>query len=173
MPRSGFSHTDIPEFQGADRTDTPARLLSAMGVSGLFEAERIPIVTAVAWFYRGDAGGLRYWPERPEGRRGKDAGLLSCLVLPIPEVSGSAASDPFAAESDALSTAAQCNDSGVRRSDLALWLRSVEVHRVPPRIDSPVAVLRAEGIAQPESKTRMVLGFQSDVAAPLRPIGRA
>ncbi|MCB1028956.1 MAG: hypothetical protein KDB24_14490 [Microthrixaceae bacterium] len=67
VPRSGFSHTDIPEFRGAYRSNTPAWLLSAMGVSGLFEAERIPIVTAVAWFYRGDAGGLRYWPTGPDG----------------------------------------------------------------------------------------------------------
>lgn len=67
VPRSGFSHTDIPEFRGADRTNTPAWLLSAMGVSGLFENEQIPIVTAVAWFYGGDAGGLRYWPEGPDG----------------------------------------------------------------------------------------------------------
>ncbi len=65
--RQGFSHTDIPEFRGADRTNTPAWLLTAMGVSRLFEAERIHIVTAVAWFYRGEAGGLRYWPEGADG----------------------------------------------------------------------------------------------------------
>lgn len=67
MPRTGFSHTDIPEFRGLDRTNAPAWLLSAMGVSGCFEAERIHIVTAVAWFYRGEAGGLRYWPEGRDG----------------------------------------------------------------------------------------------------------
>ena len=67
LPRQGFSHTDIPEFRGLDRTNAPAWLLSAMGVSGCFEAERIHIVTAVAWFYRGEAGGLRYWPEGPDG----------------------------------------------------------------------------------------------------------
>lgn len=67
VPRSGFSHTDIPEFRGVDRRNAPAWLLSAMGVSGCFEAERVPIVTAVAWFYRGEAGGLRYWPEGPAG----------------------------------------------------------------------------------------------------------
>ena len=38
-----------------------------MGVSRLFEAERIHIVTAVAWFYRGEAGGFRYWPEGVDG----------------------------------------------------------------------------------------------------------
>lgn len=70
MPRQGFSHTDVPEFRGADRRNTPAWLLSAMGVSRLFEAERIHIVTAVAWFYRGEAGGFRYWPD------GMDAGSV-------------------------------------------------------------------------------------------------
>ena len=67
LPRAGFSHTDIPEFRGLDRRNAPAWLLSAMGVSGLFEAERVHIVTAVAWFYRGEAGGLRYWPDGPDG----------------------------------------------------------------------------------------------------------
>jgi hypothetical protein len=67
LGRSGFSHTDIPEFRGLDRSNAPAWLLSAMGVSRLFEAERIHIVTAVAWFYRGEAGGLRYWPEGMDG----------------------------------------------------------------------------------------------------------
>jgi hypothetical protein len=67
LGRSGFSHTDIPEFRGLDRNNAPAWLLAAMGVSRLFEAERIHIVTAVAWFYRGEAGGLRYWPEGMDG----------------------------------------------------------------------------------------------------------
>jgi len=67
VPRTGFSHTDIPEFRGLDRTNAPAWLLSAMGVSGCFEEERITIVTAVAWFYRGEAGGLRYWPTGADG----------------------------------------------------------------------------------------------------------
>ena len=65
--RQGFSHTDIPEFRGVDRRNAPAWLLTAMGMSRLFEAERIHIVTAVAWFYRGEAGGFRYWPEGMHG----------------------------------------------------------------------------------------------------------
>jgi hypothetical protein len=65
--RQGFSHTDIPEFRGVDRRNAPAWLLTAMGMSRLFEAERIHIVTAVAWFYRGEAGGFRYWPEGVDG----------------------------------------------------------------------------------------------------------
>jgi hypothetical protein len=67
MARAGFSHTDIPEFRGLDRRNAPAWLLVAMGQSRLFEAERIHIVTAVAWFYRGEAGGLRYWPQGMDG----------------------------------------------------------------------------------------------------------
>ena len=67
VARQGFSHTDIPEFRGIDRRNAPAWLLTAMGVSRLFEAERVHIVTAVAWFYRGEAGGLRYWPEGMDG----------------------------------------------------------------------------------------------------------
>jgi hypothetical protein len=65
--RQGFSHTDIPEFRGLNRLTAPAWLLTAMGVSRLFEAERMHIVTAVAWFYQGEAGGFRYWPEGPDG----------------------------------------------------------------------------------------------------------
>ena len=65
--RQGFSHTDIPEFRGVDRRNAPAWLLTAMGASRCFEAERIHIVTAVAWFYRGEAGGFRYWPEGMAG----------------------------------------------------------------------------------------------------------
>ena len=72
--RQGFSHTDIPEFRGVDRRNA-GWLLTAMGVSRLFEAERIHIVTAVAWFYRGEAGGFRYWPEGVDGPR-------SCTTTP-------------------------------------------------------------------------------------------
>jgi hypothetical protein len=59
----GFSHTDIPEFVGVNRSNAPGWLLQAMGVSRLFEDVRVPIVTAVSWFYRGERGYFRYWPE--------------------------------------------------------------------------------------------------------------
>lgn len=62
----GRGHTDIPAFVGFDRTRHPVWLLSAMGHSGLFEAERIPIATAVCWFYEGRDGGLDYWPDGPD-----------------------------------------------------------------------------------------------------------
>ena len=63
MPGQGFSHTDIPEFVGIDRSNAPGWLLQAMGTSRLFEDVRITIVTAVAWFYRGERGFFRYWPK--------------------------------------------------------------------------------------------------------------
>jgi hypothetical protein len=62
-PGQGFSHTDIPEFVGVDRTNAPGWLLQAMGVSRLFEDVRITIVTAVTWFHLGERGYFRYWPE--------------------------------------------------------------------------------------------------------------
>jgi len=39
--------------------------LTVMGQSGLFEAERVKVATAVAWFYRGSDGGFEYWPHGP------------------------------------------------------------------------------------------------------------
>lgn len=64
-PRSGdpFSHTDIPEFVGIDRSNAPGWFLSAMGQSGQFEDVRKNIATAVCWFHRGSRGFFRYWPE--------------------------------------------------------------------------------------------------------------
>ncbi|MFN3216657.1 MAG: hypothetical protein ACE367_09205 [Acidimicrobiales bacterium] len=57
-----FSHVDIPEFVGVDRTNAPGWLLQAMGSSRLFEDARITIITAVAWFHSGERGYFRYWP---------------------------------------------------------------------------------------------------------------
>ncbi len=64
-PRGGdsFSHTDIPEFVGIDRSNAPGWFLSAMGKSGQFEDVRKNIATAVCWFHRGDRGYFRYWPD--------------------------------------------------------------------------------------------------------------
>ena len=61
----GNGHTDVPEFRGVNRTDYPTPLLSVMGHSRLFEAERISIATAVAWFYKGPDGGFTYWADGP------------------------------------------------------------------------------------------------------------
>lgn len=62
----GAGHTDVPEFRGIDRTRYPTPLLTVMGHSRLFEAERISIATAVAWFYEGEDGGFTYWPDGPD-----------------------------------------------------------------------------------------------------------
>lgn len=64
-PRPGdpVSHTDIPEFVGLDRSNTPGWFLSAMGQSGQFEDVRKNIATAVCWFHRGSRGYFRYWPD--------------------------------------------------------------------------------------------------------------
>ena len=63
MRGSSFSHTDIPEFVGIDRSNAPGWFLQAMGISGQFEDVRKNIATAVCWFHRGDRGFFRYWPN--------------------------------------------------------------------------------------------------------------
>lgn len=62
----GPGHIDVPEFRGINRTAYPVWLLTTMNHSRLFEAERIPIATTVAWFYEGGDGGFDYWPEGPQ-----------------------------------------------------------------------------------------------------------
>ncbi len=63
----GRGHVDIPAFRGFDRTTVPVSFLTIMGQSGLFEAERVKVATAVAWFYTGSDGGFEYWPHGPAG----------------------------------------------------------------------------------------------------------
>jgi hypothetical protein len=63
----GAGHTDVPAFRGFDRTTYPITFLTIMGLSGLFEAERVKVATGVSWFYRGSDGGFEYWPEGPDG----------------------------------------------------------------------------------------------------------
>ncbi len=65
----GRGHVDIPTFRGFDRTTVPVTFLTIIGQSGLFEAERVKVATAVSWFYRGSDGGFEYWPDGPEGDR--------------------------------------------------------------------------------------------------------
>lgn len=67
MAGNPFSHVDIPEFVGIDRTNAPGWFLQAMGSSRLFEDVRITIATAVAWFHTGPRGYFRYWPEGRDG----------------------------------------------------------------------------------------------------------
>ncbi len=56
------THTDSPEFRGVDHTHAPGWFRQVMGVSGLFEGERITTITAVSWFFSGERGFYRYWP---------------------------------------------------------------------------------------------------------------
>ncbi|NNE75413.1 MAG: hypothetical protein HKN26_17245 [Acidimicrobiales bacterium] len=63
------AHTDVPVFLGASRKNMPAWFLNAMLASGLFEAERVRLATAVAWSYGGPGGAFHYWPEGPEASR--------------------------------------------------------------------------------------------------------
>jgi len=68
MPCGDGGHTDVPAFRGVDRTRVPIWLLVTMGRSGLFERWRVPIATAVAWFYDGAGGEFAYWPDGPDAR---------------------------------------------------------------------------------------------------------
>lgn len=67
MPRVDPGHIDVPSFRGFDRRTEPVWLLVTMMKSGLFEEFYIPTATAVAWYYEGEAGGFRYYPDGPDG----------------------------------------------------------------------------------------------------------
>jgi hypothetical protein len=66
LPCGDPGHTDVPAFRGVDRTQYPVWLLVTMARSGLFDRWRIPIATAVSWFYEGEGGGFTYWPDGPD-----------------------------------------------------------------------------------------------------------
>jgi hypothetical protein len=56
-------HTDVPEFRGANRTVLPQWLLVVMLHSGLFEAWRMPIATAICYFGHASGGELTYFVD--------------------------------------------------------------------------------------------------------------
>ena len=56
-------HTDVPEFRGANRRIVPQWLLVVMRHAGLFEAWRMPIATAIAYFGAAQGGELAYYPD--------------------------------------------------------------------------------------------------------------
>ena len=60
-------HTDVPEFRGASRKIVPQWLLVVMHHSGLFDAWRMPIATAVTYFGHASGGALAYYPDGPGG----------------------------------------------------------------------------------------------------------
>jgi hypothetical protein len=61
------THTDVPEFRGASRKALPQWLLVVMHHSGLFDAWRMPIATAVSWFHDCGGGAFHFYPEGPDG----------------------------------------------------------------------------------------------------------
>ena len=60
------THTDVPEFRGANRKVMPQWLLVAMHHSGMFDAWSMPIATGVAWFHDCDGGEFAYYPDGAE-----------------------------------------------------------------------------------------------------------
>lgn len=58
-------HTDVPEFRGMSRMNSPQWLLVVMHHSRLFERWRMPIATAVAYFGRCTGGDFAFYPEGP------------------------------------------------------------------------------------------------------------
>lgn len=61
--RPGSAHVDIPKFRGIGRREFPVWLLTTMRRSQMFERWRVPVATAVCWFYDGPGGTYTYWPE--------------------------------------------------------------------------------------------------------------
>ena len=59
-------HTDVPEFRGVNRKRHPQWLIVVMRHSGLFEAWRMPIATAVAWFHDCSGGEFVFYPDGPQ-----------------------------------------------------------------------------------------------------------
>jgi len=59
-------HLDVPAFRGRSAGDTPPWFLKLMHASGLFEAERIRMATAVSWFFDGPGGDFHYWADGPD-----------------------------------------------------------------------------------------------------------
>src|SRR5262249_28595698 len=65
------THTDVPEFRGANRKVMPQWLLVAMHHSGLFEPWRMPIATGVAWFHDCHGGEFAYYPDGADRSPGR------------------------------------------------------------------------------------------------------
>ena len=63
------THTDVPEFRGANRKKFPQWLMVAMHHSRLFDAWRMPIVTGVSWFSDCAGGAFIFYPDGAGGTR--------------------------------------------------------------------------------------------------------
>lgn len=75
------THTDVPEFRGANRKITPQWLLVVMRHAGLFEAWRMPIATGIAYFGRAGGGALHYFPDGADGPAARFATEHNTAVL--------------------------------------------------------------------------------------------
>jgi hypothetical protein len=58
-------HLDVPLFRGLDNRSAPGWLLLGLARAGMARRWRLPIATAISWLYRGEGGGLTYWPDGP------------------------------------------------------------------------------------------------------------
>lgn len=68
LPGQGLhTHTDVPEFRGANRKELPEWLLVAMHHSGLFEDWRMPIATCVSWYHSPAGGQFVFYPDGAGG----------------------------------------------------------------------------------------------------------
>jgi hypothetical protein len=56
-------HTDVPEFRGCNRTNTPEWMLVCMLHSNLFNKWRLRIATAISWFSKHSGGELAFYPK--------------------------------------------------------------------------------------------------------------
>jgi hypothetical protein len=74
-------HTDVPEFRGLNRMNTPQWLLVCMHHSGLFEPWRVPILTCVSWFGSADGGAFTFYPEGSAGPRKAISATHNTAVL--------------------------------------------------------------------------------------------
>ncbi|MEN8182491.1 MAG: hypothetical protein ABFS46_08145 [Myxococcota bacterium] len=59
-------HTDVPEFRGMSRMDSPQWLLVVMHHSGLFDPWRMRIATAISYFGECGGGALAFYPDGRE-----------------------------------------------------------------------------------------------------------
>jgi hypothetical protein len=60
-------HTDVPEFRGMSRMNTPQWLLVVMHHSRLFDRWRMRIATAISYFGACAGGDLAFYPDGAEG----------------------------------------------------------------------------------------------------------
>jgi hypothetical protein len=75
-------HTDVPEFRGANRKVHPQWLLVVMHHSGLFDAWRMPIATAVSWFHDARGGAFAFYPDGADGEpSAHDVGFNTAVII--------------------------------------------------------------------------------------------